>query len=166
MQHTRLDPRTKSDSDTNAAEPAARPSGIALGRIVSLSDQGVPSVDYVSAPGGQPVAARTLAPLEARHLGQMVALAFEAGRADAPVVLGVIQDPLRDLIALTSQSPAPCARVDGERVVLEAQREIELRCGAASIKLQRDGKILISGTHLLSRSKGPNRIKGGSVQLN
>ena len=29
-----------------------------------------------------------------------------------------------------------------------------------------EGKVLIRGTYLLSRSSGVNRIKGGSVQIN
>jgi hypothetical protein len=49
---------------------------------------------------------------------------------------------------------------------LEAQEEIVLKCGEGSITLRKDGKIIIKGTHLLSRASGPNRIKGGSVQIN
>ena len=38
--------------------------------------------------------------------------------------------------------------------------------GKASITLTREGKVLIRGTYLSSRSSGVNRIKGGSVQIN
>lgn len=48
----------------------------------------------------------------------------------------------------------------------EAEEEIELRCGGASIVLTRAGKVLLRGAYLLSRSSGVNRIKGGSVQIN
>ena len=41
-----------------------------------------------------------------------------------------------------------------------------LRCGKASITLTREGKVLIKGAYLSSRSSGVNRIKGGSVQIN
>ena len=50
--------------------------------------------------------------------------------------------------------------------MLSADKEIVLKCGKASITLTRAGKILIRGAYLLSRSSGPNRIKGGSIQLN
>lgn len=56
--------------------------------------------------------------------------------------------------------------VDGKRVVIEAQEEIELKCGQGSITIRKDGKIVVKGTNLLSRSSGPNRIKGGSINLN
>ena len=58
------------------------------------------------------------------------------------------------------------ARVDGDRVVISADKEIVLQCGKASITLTRAGKILLRGAYLLSRSSGVNRIKGGSVQIN
>ncbi len=58
------------------------------------------------------------------------------------------------------------ARLDGERVVLSADKEIVLKCGKASITLTRAGKVLIRGAYLLNRSSGVNRIKGGSVQIN
>jgi hypothetical protein len=50
--------------------------------------------------------------------------------------------------------------------VLTAQEEVTIRCGEASITLTRAGKVLIKGSYLLSKSTGPNRVKGGSVQLN
>ncbi|MCW8876493.1 MAG: DUF6484 domain-containing protein [Kangiellaceae bacterium] len=58
------------------------------------------------------------------------------------------------------------AYVDGERVVIEGKEEIELKCGEASIRLTKSGKILIRGKYLLNRSSGVNRIMGGSVQVN
>jgi hypothetical protein len=56
--------------------------------------------------------------------------------------------------------------VDGERLVLRAGREIEIRCGDASIVLTKAGKVLIKGTFVLSRSRGANKIKGAHVAIN
>ena len=83
---------------------------------------------------------------------------FVDGDSRQPLIVGLIQEP----VAPTSVP----VRVDGERVVLTADREIVLQCGAASITLTRAGKILIRGTYLLSRSSGTHRIKGGSVEIN
>lgn len=58
------------------------------------------------------------------------------------------------------------ALVDGKRVVIDAQDEIVLRCGKASITLRRNGRIVIRGTYVETRAEGVNRIKGGSVQIN
>ena len=58
------------------------------------------------------------------------------------------------------------ARVDGKRVVIEAQDEIVLECGKASITLRRNGRIVIRGAYVETHAEGVNRIKGGSVQIN
>jgi hypothetical protein len=66
--------------------------------------------------------------------------------------------------------PAPelplVVRADGKRVAIEAFDELELRCGKASITLRRNGRIVIYGTQVETRSRGVNRIKGGSVKIN
>jgi hypothetical protein len=58
------------------------------------------------------------------------------------------------------------AIIDGKRITFDAQEEIVLQCGKASITLTRAGKVLVRGEYLLSRSSGVNSIKGGSVQIN
>lgn len=71
---------------------------------------------------------------------------------------------LKDPVPRSTQAVE--ARVDGKRLVLEAENEIVLRCGAASITLTRDGKILVRGTYVETHSRGVNRIKGGAVRIN
>jgi hypothetical protein len=58
------------------------------------------------------------------------------------------------------------ARVDGRRVCIEGADEIVLRCGKASITLRRNGKVVIEGTYVESRSSGIQRIKGAAVKIN
>ena len=56
--------------------------------------------------------------------------------------------------------------VDGRRVVVEAKRELVLRCGKASITLTRAGKIILRGTHVVSKSSGANNVQGTQVRIN
>ena len=49
---------------------------------------------------------------------------------------------------------------------LESEKELILECGKAKIALRADGRVTILGGYVLSRSKGVNKIKGGSVQIN
>jgi hypothetical protein len=58
------------------------------------------------------------------------------------------------------------AKVDGETITLTAAKELVLKCGQALIILTEDGKVVVRGSYLLSRSSGVNRIQGGSIQLN
>ena len=68
--------------------------------------------------------------------------------------------------ATTEQDQAIEARLDGKHLLIEAEDEIELRCGKGSITIRKDGKIVVKGTHILSRASGPHRIKGGNVSIN
>ena len=92
---------------------------------------------------------------QAAALGCPAALIFENGDPSLPLLVGLIQSP-----------GAQEARVDGERIVLTGEEEIELRCGDASISLRKNGKLIIRGAYVETRAKGTNRIKGGSVQIN
>lgn len=56
--------------------------------------------------------------------------------------------------------------IDGEKLTLNAEHDLELKCGRASITLRYDGRIELRGTHILSASRGPIRIKGATVALN
>ena len=51
-------------------------------------------------------------------------------------------------------------------LVIEAKKNLTLKCGDGSITLRKDGKILIKGKDLVSQARRTNRIKGGSVAIN
>ena len=76
---------------------------------------------------------------------------------------------LRERVAATSRDAARNGvnvKVDGEDVRLVGQQEIELRCGKARLLLRKDGRVEISGTSIVSRSRGPMKIKGATIALN
>lgn len=141
--------------------PAAAPSlpAALLGHVVACdAEQGL-LVDYPGNSAG-PLPARTLVALDQTTLQQAAAartpaaLVFEAGDPARPLLLGLAQAPARE------------ARVDGKRITLTGEEQVELRCGEASIILRRDGRLVIRGAYVETRAKGTNRIKGGSVQIN
>jgi hypothetical protein len=108
--------------------------------------------------------ARSIVDLERSHIGLEVVLSFEGGDRSRPVVLGVIREvPNPTSLASASQVEVDS---DGHRVIVSARRELVLRCGEASITLDYEGRITLRGAHITSHSKGVNRIRGGSVQLN
>jgi hypothetical protein len=144
---------------------------VVIGLLVGLSDSGEPLVNFPANRSGQPLIARSTVTLGQQEIGRELALMFEGGNADKPIVLGLIQHPAGGQSTSSEsvrggQPNSITADVDGERLVFTAKKEIVLRCGKASITLTRAGKILIRGAYLLSRSSGVNRIKGGSIQLN
>jgi Domain of unknown function (DUF6484) len=105
-----------------------------------------------------PAPAASAISLSGDDTGSEVVIAMQDGDAQRPIILGRLHE--------RRQPSAPVVKTDGERLVLKAEREIELRCGDASIVLTRAGKVLIKGAYVLTRSSGANRIKGAYVDIN
>jgi hypothetical protein len=145
--------------------------GVVIGILVSLNDAGEPLVDFPANPSGVSLMARSTVTLGNHEIGRELALMFENGDPDKPIVMGLIQHPEQRQFTFLKNTHGKKQSLietdaDGARLVFTAKNEIVLRCGKASITLTRTGKVLIRGTYLLSRSSGVNRIKGGSIQLN
>ncbi|HRI66158.1 MAG TPA: DUF6484 domain-containing protein [Polyangium sp.] len=138
--------------------------GVVIARVASVEASGIVRVTY---PGtsNDGVLARVMSRVTTDDVGRDAALLFEGGDRDKPILMGLLFQGQTS--AATAATPTEQhATVDGQRVVLSAEREIVLECGEASITLTRAGKILIKGTYVLTRSSGTNRIQGGSVQIN
>jgi len=141
---------------------ATRLDGVVIGVLLDVPQAASPVVAFPGCPSETGIAATTTTALSREDIGAQVALMFVAGDPSLPLVIGRIQR----LPQASAATPAAVAHVDGERLEFSAEREIVLRCGKASITLTREGKVLIKGAYLSSRSSGVNRIKGGSVQIN
>lgn len=90
-------------------------------------------------------------------------------RTGDPVARWVLVGLVRERIGEKARGAKPGrleVTVDGEKVKLEAEHDIELKCGQASLTLRYDGRIELRGTHILSASRGPNRVKGATIDLN
>ena len=53
-----------------------------------------------------------------------------------------------------------------DEVVIEVGRALTIRCGAGSIHIRQDGRILIDGLDVVSRARRTNRVSGGQVVVN
>ncbi|HSY24959.1 MAG TPA: DUF6484 domain-containing protein [Polyangiaceae bacterium] len=143
--------------------------GHVVGTLIRVDGEG-PRVDYGENPHGL-LLARSTVPLSVLpQAGAVeVLLTFEGERSDAPVIVGVLQ-PTAPAAARGANEDTSTkevhARVDGKRVTITAIDEIELVCGEASITLRRNGRVVIRGAYVETRSRGVNRVKGGSVQIN
>ena len=132
--------------------------GAVVGKIVGHDKSGRPLVAFRGSPREQGVPARTTVVCSEADVGKEVVLLFEHGQMRRPIIMGILQVP--------QGNPPLQATLDGERLVLTAEKEIVLKCGSASLTLTRAGKVLLQGTYVSSCSSGVNRIKGGSVQIN
>jgi hypothetical protein len=142
----------------------ARIEGVLTGVLIGFKESGaVPLVMFPGQPQSAAVPARTTVDLHGAHIGRQVVLMFDGGDPLRPIVMGSIRG---DSTALAEQPGQVEVDVDGERLLVTAKDQLVLRCGKASITLTKNGKVLIQGAYVSSRSTGVNRIKGGSVQLN
>lgn len=154
------------------------------GRIIGCTERGQILVVWPGQPSPLPAEALwqpvALDWAQCRGLRALLALT-EEGR---PFVLGLLDSPpaaaWRSEPAVSASGDeaaghgAPAAeRPAAERpagqpefLKLESARELILQCGQAKIALRADGRITILGGYILSRSTGPTKIKGGSVQIN
>jgi hypothetical protein len=149
---------------SKAVDGTGRFQGVLIGRIMGVS-KGRPHVLLADFPEEPVRTAATTVQLTSANVGEEVALSFDRGDPLKPIVLGRI---LRATVPPAKAAIPPTLTVDSIPVPLEitAERELTLRCGKASITLTREGKIILRGTYISSRSSGANRIKGGSVQIN
>ncbi|NLS04874.1 hypothetical protein HGP14_16140 [Rhizobium sp. P32RR-XVIII] len=140
------------------SETRERIEGVVIGVLLGF-DAGVPLVVFPGNPQETALPARSLADLTSAMIGAEVALLFEGGDATRPLIVGRIVEPAR-------RSSTPNVIRDGERVRIIGEERIELRCGKATIIMEKDGHITIRGTYVTSHASAANRIRGGSVNLN
>ena len=141
---------------------AARLAGIVLGRLVALRAPDWALVTLKGRESDTPIRARRLVGLTTADKGREVALMFEGGDPGKAVIIGCVEQP-PGLDTGASKEPVT---IDAETIVLTGGKEIVLRCGEASITLRKDGRVVVRGAYVETRSSGVNRIKGGSVQIN
>lgn len=153
------------------SETVDRISGVIVAVVEGESDDGRPLVRWES---GQrkACAARAvwmkLPPKWSACEGLRVIVGFEDGHETKPILLGLLDSP-----PSTEKEPAePLTEADPARdtkpkvLRIESEQELILECGKAKIALRADGRVVILGGYVLSRSTGVNKIKGGSVAIN
>ncbi|ODT06058.1 MAG: hypothetical protein ABS58_13155 [Mesorhizobium sp. SCN 65-20] len=132
--------------------------GVVIGIFLGF-DEEAPLVVFPGNARETAVRARSLTVLSSDMIGAEVALLFEDGNVSRPLIVGRIVEPTR-------KATVPQVIRDGDLVRVVAEERLELRCGKATIIMEKDGHITIRGTYVTSHASAANRIRGGSVNLN
>ena len=148
------------------AEPPTALTGAATATLHGFDLEDRPLLVGLPALSCDIVPARTTVQLLRSHVGSSVVVLFDGGDVRRPIIMGVLHDRAIPREPSAAAQPLVSVQADDDRFVVSAEREIVLRCGAASITLTRAGKVLIKGTYILSRSAGYNKIKGATVDIN
>jgi hypothetical protein len=127
----------------------------ATGTVCELDADGWLWVDTV---GGRPLRCEWLQGPSGSvpSIGERVLLLIAAEASVPGIVLGRV-------------GPVPAAPAEGScsaHVRLVATESLSLQCGAASIELRADGKVMVRGEDVLLRAKGTQRIRAGTVSIN
>jgi hypothetical protein len=176
---------TQAESQSSSQNELSSQGSLLIGKVISINDHGNPLIAYNEATHTLPIEALTTVPLNDASIGKDVAISFAQNQGGTPIVMGVIRRILDDVISqqenttplttaiddintnlLRTENSKPEIIVDGNKLELSAADEITLRCGKSSITLNKNGKILIKGEHMLNRTAGSYKIKSGSIQLN
>ena len=155
--------KDKKSSRISAVEPPATPgpAEVVIGRVMGITRNGAPLVNYPGNATGSPVRALATARYDVLAVNAPVALMFVGGDRARPLAVGLVVSPVEE-----PETEIPAAAPIEECITLTASREIVLQCGRASIVLTRAGKVLLRGAYVSSRSSGMQRITGASVQIN
>lgn len=133
--------------------------GLVIATLAGLSPEGLPRVLLPGAT--EPVTARVAwlpqAPCWEDCGSLRVLVGFLGDDRAQPIIVALMDAPPSTAGPLTVQDGA--VRLDGEK-------ELVLECGKAKVALRADGRIEIRGGYLLSRSTGPNKIRGATVDIN
>ena len=149
--------------------------GMRTGKITEIGRDGRIRVDFQGNAEG-PLSARFVGSVSLSLLemiaseGKDVLLAFEHNDPALPIIVGALHETIQEI---TEERPLVLdvdksghVTLNGREVDVQAEEQMVLRCGKASIILTRAGKILIRGTYLSHQSTGVNQIKGSSVKIN
>ena len=125
-------------------------------RIVALDGR----TARVTVRGGRDEIEAALAPEVERELIEDAAahkdsVLVEVEADGTTVVVGVVQ----------TRRPRE-VHVKGEKIVIEAEREVLLRAGRAALRLREDGDIELVGSRISAASRGLFRIVGRILRLN
>jgi Domain of unknown function (DUF6484) len=146
-------PHEELESAMRAAE-VERQYGVVVAKLDGFDAVGQPMIRDEANVERCARTARSMVPLRSTDIGQELVVAFERGDIRSPIIMGKLAPALGEATSIP------------RRLELEATEGLVLRCGAASITLTREGKVMIRGTYLLSRSSGLHRILGAVLRLN
>lgn len=153
------------DAHSQKHENVDKQSAIAAqtGHLKRIDSNGQVFVDFPDNPHGPIVAKLALDEIEINGLihsseGTEVLLVFDNNDLGRPIIVGKVRDRVPE--------NGVEIHIRGRRFLVDSDEEIELHCGSAKLRIDRDGKIIVLGEDVVSRARGRNRIKGGTVNIN
>ena len=160
---------TAAVAHTDREPNAIAPGELISGHLDGIDDEGRVLFRAEDARSSVPVAIGIALPdasvVEAARMRRRALVSRTSDAVSRLMLVGLV----RERVTSMTRDAAPGeleVNLDGETLRLEGKTRIELVCGRARIVLHKSGRVEVSGTHVLTRSRGAVRIKGATVHLN
>lgn len=165
QQEVTLEQSPKLPQSTTPALPAVH--GVVLGNLIAKLGNGRYEISLRNLGIAHTAASAACQP-ELLDVGAEIAVMFLQGDTNNPLIIGPLYLPNDHLLEtkLALEGNAQELLVDKQVVQIQAQQELELRCGEAAIVLTSDGRILLRGSYISSHATATQRLLGGSIQIN
>jgi len=145
-----------------------------IGQIISIGPDNQILIDF---PGNKfdAIPARTLISVSKDDIHKNVLILFDHNIPEKPIIIGIIKEETDHIKEKNNHTENNFhsldnvdshIKIDGKKLILQAENEIEFRCGDCMILLKKDGDIIIKGINIISRAYEQHKIKGGSVTVN
>lgn len=157
-----------SEFDASAgAQTVLAPTEVVIGTLVAVQADQQVLVDYPENPLNRPVRAISTSFFDAQTVGRQVALLFADRDLSKPIIIGLIRSGYSNYASQIVRQVSPLGlKLENGNTVIDAAGQLVFRCGAASLNLTEQGRVIIRGTHIASYSTGMNRIRGALVEVN
>lgn len=130
--------------------------GLRTAHVVAVSGR----TARVTLRGGREEIEAALAPDVERELIE------EAAAQKGAVLVEVDEDGAAVVVGLVQTRRPREVHVTGDKIVVEAEREVLLRAGRAALRLREDGDVELVGSRISAASRGLFRIVGRILRLN
>lgn len=141
-------------------------SEVALALIQAVNSQGEVLLDLDLDGTTTAVWASVAGAIDESSIGRTAVVMFIAGEWARPLVIGLVHSGDAAQARAAAEAAPPAAAAPEKRVVVEAGDALTLKCGKASLTMQKNGRMILRGTDIASYASGTQRINGAIVEVN
>lgn len=106
----------------------------------------------------------TLCSITKEAVNSLCVIQFIKNNPSQPVIMGLVNSTQESV--LSNLSGIVKISEDDERITLNLQKDVMIRCGKSQLYLRKDGVIQMKGDYIDLQAKATQTIKGGSVRIN